>query len=378
MTHGGILASGAGIVLAALLLSGCATTPTPSTSESPSASSVTGPTPSATPTAASKPGSRVPLGCSDLLDADTRGAIAGAEAKADQDENSHPTDLASVAQLQFGVLTCVWDGLDSSKGSELTISVSPNSAKEFDSRFSTIMAPDTSKHPDATLDVAGERSGFWCANDLEALGADFNLVICDGEMLVSGYWVGIQVDTVLGLTRAQLTTGITAAMKQIATKLSAAGPAAAQWTAPATTPPDLCTSSTSTAKVQSIVGASSLTRHSIPSPALLASTIGQQGTTAGCYWTPGSGRADVVLKMLAGGSWAFGTLKPRPIGDSDIRGPYARATIPGASDALIACGGSGCDAYLAIGTTAVEILTDRGLAASKTELAGLARLIAAS
>jgi len=357
------------------LLAGCApAVPTPTHTAARA-------TPSPSPSTASAPGSRVPLGCSGLLDASSWQALAGTGAKVDLDENTAPANLASTAQAQYGALTCDWDGTTtasaSNPGSELTVVVAPDAKTGFDSRFAAIMADQTqTTHPAAIQNIAGTQSGYWCGTDLDALGADADLPICDAEMLVSNYWVSVQVGTVTGFTRPQLTAGLTAALIELAAKLKAAGPPPAQWTAPAT-PPGFCTSGASTATVRAIIGDPTLASDPPLAPTLYAQTIGLVGRDVSCAWTSAQSGA-VSIELLAGGSWVFPGFTPKAPSDSVIQGPYAATAIPGASSALLACTDDSCEAYLAIGTTAADIYTPGGPAASKTWLAALVKAIAAS
>jgi hypothetical protein len=366
------------IAAATVLLAGCAA-PRPAPTQLPS---LTAPTPTRTPTAANAPGSRVPLQCADLLSEASWKALAGTAAKVDRDESTAPTNIESIALLQYGALSCDWDGTytssTSNPGSELQVVVAPDSKAEFVSRFAAIMADQTqSTHPTATENVAGDQSGYWCGMDVDALGADYNLPICDAEMLISNYWVSIQVSTVNGLSRPQLTAGLAKAMIDVAARLATAGPAPMQWVAPAATPPGFCTDSTSTASVQTIVGDRKLVAYPMGPSDVYASTIGLVGRAARCMWSDPQG-GEVDIDLLAGGSWAFPGFAPIAPGDSIIRS-YAPMTVPGVSSALVGCAGGGCDAYLVVGSTAVEInYNDPGAARNPALLAALAAAIAAS
>jgi len=372
MTYHSALVRGALVGVLVLVLAGCAapTAAYPHTSA---------PTATSTPTrpVASEAGSRVPISCADLVDPATVSAIAGPTAKVDQDERTAPTDIPSIAELQFGAQSCVWDGLGATSGSYLQVDVAPDSKVAFQGRFAAIMADQTAgTHPTATENVAGDQSGYWCADNLDALGADSNLPICEADMLVGNYWVSLTVNTVAGLTRLQLTSGLASAMTEIARKLMAAGDAAAQWTPPATTPPAFCQDTNSTSQVRSITGDPSLAPQAPSALAVFPSTIGLVGVEARCDWIGTTGGIDIDL--LAGGSWAFPGFTPVAPGDLVIQGPYASASIPGTTAALLACDSDSCNAYLEIGTTVAHINTSVGLAASKTQLAAFAGAIAAS
>jgi hypothetical protein len=213
--------------------------------------------------------------------------------------------------------------------------------------------------------------------DVDALGADYNLPICDAEMLISNYWVSIQVSTVNGLSRPQLTAGLAKAMIDVAARLATAGPAPMKWVAPAATPPGFCTDSTSTASVQSIVGDRKLVAYPMGPSNVYASTIGLVGRDARCMWSDPQGGA-VDIELLAGGSWVFPGFAPIAPGDSIIRS-YAPMTVPGASSAVMGSGEGSCEAYLAVGTTAVEIsMNDLGATRNIAALAAFAKAIAAS
>jgi hypothetical protein len=365
------------IVVAVVLLAGCAA-PTPS----PTHSHFSAPTPTPTPKAASAPGSRVPLGCADLLDESSWKAVAGASAVVDRDEDAAPTDIASIAQLQYGALSCVWDGTRTSSasnpGSELKVDIAPDAKAAFESRFAAIMADQSlSPHAAATENVAGDQSGYWCGTTLDALGPDIDIPDCDVEMLVSNYWVGIDVEAINGVTRSQVTAGLTAAMTEIAKKLAAAGPAPAQWAAPASTPSGFCTDATSTASVRSILGDATLVPAKAPPVATYASTVGLVGPSARCAWSSKSyGYFEVY--SVAGGSWAFPAISPVMTGDSVFAGkPYVPLVVPGATSTKVACVGGLCEAFLAAGTTAVEIdYNDPGTGENAALLGSLAKTIA--
>ena len=329
---------------------------------------VSSPTPAPTATTAKTaeaPGSRVPVGCASLLESDTVAALAGTDAKVSVDENTTPSGIVSIAQLQFGALPCLWVGRSvtgaSGPGAELRVDVAPDSTTGFESNFAAIMA-DQSKisHPAATENVAGDQSGYWCANEVDALGADQNLSVCDGELLVSGYWASVQVDTVSGITRAQLLSGMAKAITDLASNLAKAGPALAQWVAPASTPPAFCTAPTSTATVRTVTGDASLELIPNAQQQVRAATVGLVGPDARCSWASPS--SSVSVDLLAGGSWAFPAIRPEATGDvAYAQQPYLAVTVAGATSAVEACGGRQCDAYLAVKAMAVEIrFTDPG------------------
>ena len=360
------------------LLAGCAA-PVPSRTSAPTHSAAA-PTTTATPTpiAASAPGPRVPLGCANLLGASSLTAIAGKAPHVYHDQNSAPSNIADIAQDQYGALNCDWFHQDStSTGAQLQVNVAPNAQSAFMSRFAAIMANQSrSTHPAATENVAGDQSGFWCANVVDALGADSNLPICDGELLVSGYWVSIEVDTVNGLSRAQLVAAVPIAMKDIATRLEAAGTAPAQWVAPANTPPGFCTAPTNTAIVRSIFGDSTLVAAATPSSSTTASTIGLVGPYAACDWNSKS-HGYLQIRLLAGGSWAFPSFAPVPTGDSiSTAQDYSALTVAGTTSAKVACVSGGCDAFLAVGSSAVEVAyKDPGVGKRASVLAAFAKAL---
>jgi hypothetical protein len=341
-----------------ILLAGCAA-PTAAPAHSPSSSA---PTPTPTPATASAPGPRVPIGCADLLGSATVQALAGANAKVQQDENAAPTNMVSVAELQYGAEDCVWDGVGSGAGSTpgayLSLSVAPDAKAAFESRFTDLMAVTTPPHPAATESVAGDESGYWCATDLDILGADGPSLTCDAEMLVGPYWVGIQVGDVSGLTRSQLTGGLTTGLGRIASGLKRAGAPLSQWASPAGDPPAACAASTRP---------------------LSASTIGLTGRDVLCAWNSAP-YGSQNYELLAGGSWALPKLTPVPPADADYgSNPYVPMTVAGATSAKASCGGGTCDAYLAIGPSLVEIVyDDPGAAKSSSLLEALANAVASS
>jgi hypothetical protein len=323
----------------------------------------------------------VPLGCAGLLGTSSLTAIAGHAPHTYHDQSTAPTNITSIAQDQYGALDCDWLQQDSTiTGAELQVDVAPDAQSTFGSRFAAIMADQSlNTHPAATENIAGDQSGFWCANVVDALGADSNLPICDGELLVSGYWVSIEVDTVNGLSRAQLVAAVPVAMKDIATRIEAAGSTPAQWVAPATTPPGFCTAPTSTAVVRSIFGDSTLVAATTPSNRTTASTIGLVGVYAACDWNSKS-YGHLEIRLLAGGSWAFPSFAPVPIGDSSFTAQdYSALTVTGTASAKEACVNGGCDAFLAVGSSAVEVAyKDPGVAKRASVLAAFAKALAKS
>ena len=323
----------------------------------------------------------MPLGCAGLLGTSSLTAIAGDAPHIYHDQSTAPTSITDIAQDQYGALDCNWFQQDSTiTGAELQVDVAPNAQSAFRSRFAAIMADQSlSTHPTATENIAGDQSGFWCANVVDGLGADSNLPICDGELLVSGYWVSIEVDTVNGLSRPQLVAAVPVAMKDIATRLEAAGAAPAQWIAPATTPPGFCAASTSTAIVRSIFGDSTLLPAPTPSESTTASTIGLVGPYAACDWGSNS-YGYLQIRLLAGGSWAFPSFAPVPIGDSSFAAQdYSVLTVAGTTSAKVACVGGGCDAFLAVGSSAVEVAyNDPGVTKRASVLAAFAKALATS
>ena len=114
--------------------------------------------------------------------------------------------MVQIAQLQFGALSCEWD-LTRSVGATLQIDVAPDSKSEFEGNFAAIMADQSIvSHPSATMNVAGDQSGYWCISDIQSLGAD-GTPTCDAEMLVGNYWVGVRVLGVQGLSATQVDAG---------------------------------------------------------------------------------------------------------------------------------------------------------------------------
>ena len=343
-----------------ILLAGCAA-PSVAPTHSPSSTS---PTPTPTLRAATAPGSRVPLGCADLVGVSNIQTLSGANAKVERDEHSAPTDMYAIAGLQYGAEHCVWDGgygvPGSTSGAYLSVGIAPEGKADFESQFASLMAlsPDF-PHAAATENVAGDQSGFWCADDLETLGADGPSVTCDAEMRVDDYWVSIDVGDVVGLTRPQLTTGLTATLTRIASRLKAAAPVALPWKLPASTPPRFCTA----------------TAITVRSPALL----GLRDRYDSCHWVDDT-YGTVDFDLLAGGSWAVATMNPVASGDADYgRVPYVAIQVPGVTSAQASCDGTTCDAYLAVGTSAVEIVyDDPGEAKNPALLAALAKAVAAS
>jgi hypothetical protein len=145
----------------------------------------------------------VPLGCTDLVGASNVQSLAGANAKVEQDEHSAPTNLLDIAQLQYGAEDCVWDGSyavpGSTLGAYLRVDVAPDGKSDFESQFTNLMASlPNLPHAAAVENVAGDQSGFWCANDLETLGTDGPSRTCDTEMIVDDYWISIDVGDVIG------------------------------------------------------------------------------------------------------------------------------------------------------------------------------------
>jgi hypothetical protein len=321
------------------------------------------PTTSPTTKAADAAGSRVPVGCAKLLGAAALAGLAGAKAQVRQDEHSAPTNLTSAAQLQYGAEDCVWarggDVSDTTPGAYLNIAVAPDAKAAFQTQFAASMSsPPEFPHPAATENVAGDQSGYWCVSDsdLYALGSDGPSNICDAEMLVNDYWVSIQLGDVVTLTRDGLTAGLATALTQIASGLKKAGAPPLQWPAPASAVPSFCAASTP--------------------QAVFAQTIGGSGRLYSCEWNSTTyGERD--FDLLSGGSWAVSRLKPVSPNDADYgRVAYLPITVPGVPAALASCDGSTCDAYLAVGTSAVEaVYPDPGATKNPGLLAALATAI---
>ena len=297
------------------------------------------------------------------------------------DESTPPTALTSVAQQQYGALDCEWDGLADANapGSILDVSVAPDAATQFDHNFDAIMKDEIlgQPHPAATEGVAGDKSGYWCLTEVDQLGSDEDLPVCDGEMLVGSYWVSVQVSTVNNETRAQLIAGITALLSDAATKLAGIGAAVPQWSAPQTTPPALC-SQANTAAVRSAFGNANWVFTAGPTPPTYASSIGLVGVYAACRWdTPTA--SGVYFGLVAGGSWSKTSLNPQPPDQSGVGAAYTPIAISGAAGSIESCGGEECDAYLFVGKTVVEVdYPDPGTARRPMVLAAITKIIAAS
>jgi hypothetical protein len=345
------------------------------------------PTPTVTsPSRAEAPGSRVPLGCAELFSSAALDAIAGAKAVVQLDENSAPQGLLSIAQAQYGAQDCEWDGgvgIDpAGSGAHLSVDIAPEAGDAFAARFDALMTDQTYiGHPVATENVAGDRSGFWCANEIETLGADGPSHTCDAEMLVSGYWVSVNVGDVVGQTRAQLTDRLTTSLTRIAPALRAAASPQLPWMLPASSPPGFCATDPSTSQVRAIVGDRTLQFQSGASASdwpAEAGTIGRVGREVTCDWAGNDKRVD--LELLAGGSWAISRMKPvGPVDAAWGRTPYRPLSVSGASAAVASCDGETCDAYLAVRTSAVEIVyPDPGTAKNPAVLAAFAAAIASS
>jgi hypothetical protein len=168
-------------------------------------------------------------------------------------------------------------------------------------------------------------------------------------------------------------------MTAIATKLKAEGEPLAQWPGSTVSPPTFCTSSTSLAAVRSTVGDSTLVATSNPARSVYATTVGLVGSYAECGWHSSS-YGYLNVSLLAGGSWALPTLAPQAPGDADYgTAPYVSVPAQGVTSDKVSCADGTCDAFLAVGTSAVEILyNDPGVAKNPTVLAAFAKVIAAS
>jgi hypothetical protein len=324
----------------------------------------------------------VPVGCADLLGMPNVQALAGASEKVEQDERSKPTSLTDIAQQQYGAEDCIWDGnatgTDTTAGAYLRVDVAPEAKAEFGNQFTTLMSTTTNTpHSPATENVAGDESGFWCATNLDILGSDAPSLTCDAEMLVDDYWVSIEIGDVSGITRAQLTDGLTASLRHIASGLHTFGaPKTIAWRPPETTPPAFCSDSASTATVRAIMGAPSLAVYPTGTWSIYASRIGLDGRHALCYWTSQTA-GSVDVELLAGGSWAIPGFKP-VFGDSIVQS-VSPATVPGATSALLGCDSGSCSAFLAVGPTAVMLdFDDLGAAKDIPALSAFAKAIAAS
>jgi hypothetical protein len=84
--------------------------------------------------------------------------------------------------------------------------------------------------------------------------------------------------------------------------------------------------------------------------------------------------------LLAGGSWAFPSFAPVPTGDSiSTARDYSAITVAGTTSAKVACVSGGCDAFLAVGSSAAEVTyKDPGVGKRASVLAAFAKALAAS
>lgn len=107
--------------------------------------------------------------------------------------------------------------------------------------------------------------------------------------------------------------------------------------------------------------------------------VGLTGRDITCAW---SSDAYGVLhfELLAGGSWGVAGMSPVSPGDATYgRTPYLPIEVPGVTSTKASCGSGTCDAFLTVGTSAVEIVyNDPGTAKNPALLAALAKVIASS
>jgi hypothetical protein len=361
------------VVAVVVLLAGCA--PAVPTQGHAPASPSSSASQAATPPAAAAPGSRVPLKCDDLFTTAAVGPLVGASVRSLRDDASPAANLLDLANAQLGTLGCEWGGgeaFESGYTADLSVFIAPDSAAEFSSRYRSNLS---SSSPETVVsDTAGDKSAYQCQAQAEVPDGG----VCQAEMLVGSYWVSSRVSTLAPASASSSGTSIQSALTQVAAKLRAAGaPKAGEWEPPTSRLPTFCTDPGSTALVRTIVGAPSLVLYPSVERTLDASRISLAGRDAECTWTsPTAGT--ISVELLVGGSWAFPNFAPVAPVDSIIQGPYLPTRIAGATSALLACADGACEGYLEIGTTVADVYTNAGLADSKTQLAGLAKAIAAS
>jgi hypothetical protein len=357
------------LVALVAVLAGCAAPTVPSHTHA------TKPTPTAT--AAATPGSRVPLKCADLFSPATVALLVGAPVNVLRDESTPPGNLQDVAAAQLGVLGCDWaggDGFEAGYLADLSVYIAPESRAGFTANFSHDLAeaPEAAGAP--VKNTAGDKSGYWC----EAQGRSGDSPLCSAQMLVGSYWVSVSFSAVAPATAATATANTQKILAMVATQLRAAGPPETTvWAAPASTPPGFCTDPNSTVEVRKILAAPGLTVYPTGQRILDASRAALDGHDVYCLWSD-SKEGSASVELLASGSWIFPGFAPVAAGDSIVQS-YAPVAVPGASSALMGCGQGGCEAYLAVGTTAVDIsMVDLGTAKDIVALAAFAEAIAAS
>ncbi|HMH59126.1 MAG TPA: hypothetical protein VK537_08095 [Galbitalea sp.] len=371
MTHGVGVLRFAPIIAVVALLAGCATATPPSTSHSAT------PTPPPRATAASAPGSRVPLKCSDLFTPSSVAVLVGAPVQVFRDETTPPGYLYDVANAELGVLGCEWAGDEGSEAgyfADVTVYIAPDSGAGFQANYSSDLAESPANAGSPVENTAGDKSGYRCA----AQGRSDETPLCTAQMLVGSYWVTVDLSAVAPATAVTASVSTQKVLTRVVAQLHAVGlPKTTAWVAPASTPPGFCTDPGRTAEVRTIMDAPGLVVFPSAKRSFDATTIASERRDVGCMWTdPAEGY--IGFDLLAGGSWVFPGWEPTPASDAVVDS-YAPVTVPGASSALMGSGGGACEAYLAVGTTAVEIsMNDLGTAKNIAALSAFATAIAAS
>ena len=363
------------ILLTALVLGGC--TPTaPVPTASPGGTPVAVSTPTPTPSAAALPVIRVQTTCSDLFAAsDIATLVQDTHVALRDDGTGSPANIIDIAARQRGLLTCTWGGVnrtDTSYDQGLRVTIVPDAAAEFATNLPNILAA----FAPAVKNTAGDKSAYNC--QIEDPGFS-----CNAEMLVGTDWVGLtlQNDGSTPFTSSAVKTKIQTVLTTLATKVRATPASLPAWPIPDATIPPFCSSSTGTSKLRSIFGSPHLEKNG-DSPVFTAEVIPlAEPTYDECDWSGGGTGSShtqfVGVSILEGGSWALpGLASTLPTVYSD--GHYAAVTVPGATDALLACGEE-CLLSFSVGDDAYEVDFDNTPSAkTPATLAAVVAVVSAS
>lgn len=366
----------ASAVVAAALLSGC-TGLTPDALPT-GTNQATSPSPTATPTLAALPQTRVPLTCAQLETPAGASALVNSSLSIRADELTPLTGFASIAGRQYGSIRCVWGGklmTDDGYDQGVTISVAPDAAADY--------AADGSGLEGATgvvKNTAGDSSAYECGS-----AHDLN---CTGNLLVGSYWATLYMNNAgsTSFTPADAKQRMQKLLSTVAAELKSKPAAGAPWMAPGKLP-GFCTNTTNTTVVKSAFASPGLIARKAQRPDPDAWTLAQSGSGyASCDWEQKSASAptphgqvdEVNIALLDGGAWALPQLITAPPTVYYV-GEFKPVTIPGTTGAIMACNNADCEAIMGIGSTAVDVsFGDDGPAHATSGLAALVAAISAS
>jgi hypothetical protein len=356
------------------LLAGCAPAANgPTASPAAPAPSVS-PAATPTPTPVAAPRIRVPLSCANVFTTSAVGALLGTTVKLAVDENTPPSDLDSIAQVQRGILTCTWGGKDKTDNGfdqALSVYVEPDATGDFTTNFSAVK----NNFGKPVLGTYGDQSAYGCV----AHGG----LACGANVLVGSYWLTVDLhdlDAANSVPKPKAVSRLKTVLDTTVKALHGAGAASPAWVAPAGGLLPFCAQSGNTTIVRKAFASKGLDAVSAdPESGTDVSTIGEQGDSfAHCDWnqnvtdTNQNQETDVEVSILDGGIWSLPQLVADPPTEFYV-GDYKPVSISGAQGAVLACNTADCDAIVGVGTNAVEIgFSDIG---AKRDMASLTALV---